>query len=335
MKRAGVVGLGKMGIVHASILNALPDVELVAVMDKDKSLRRYLYGIGISVPFYQSLREMLERAELDGVFLCVPSSANYKVAKVCVEKGVNIFVEKPLANNLASAERMMELVKDKDVKHSVGFMVAYVPTFRRAREILGERIMGEVRKIEASAYLSAVFSKQHSWFYRKETAGGGAMVALGSHRIFLLHWLFSPVRRVNKAELAYSSGNEVEDGGRVEMELEGGIEAKMDVSWSAPDYENMWLEIVAFGSEGKSKINNQKIEIQLKEEGITKIHISELPDEAGFYLGGEGYCREDEDFISSLGTDREPEVTWREGYHVQKILDAVYRSAETNQPVTP
>lgn len=335
MKRVGVVGMGKMGIVHASILNALHEVELAAVVDRDESLRRYLYGMGIRAPFYQSLEEMLERERLDGVFVCVPSSANYTVARVCVEKGINIFVEKPLANNLASADRMMELVAGKDVKHSIGFMMDHVPPFRRAKEILKERIIGEVKRVETSAYLSAVFSKQQSWFYRKETAGGGAIISLGSHLIFLLQWLFSQVEWVKKAELTYSSGNEVEDGGKVEMELKKGIEATMDISWSAADHENMALEISALGSQGKLRVNSQEIEIQLKEEGVTKIHISELPDKASFYLGREGYCWEDEDFISCLETNKEPEATWREGYQVQRILDAIYRSAEANQPVTP
>ena len=333
MKMAGVVGMGKMGIVHASILNCLPDVKLAAVMDKDSTLSRYLHGMGIHAPLYRSLEEMLKEQKLDVVFVCTPSSANYTVVRACIERGVNVFVEKPLANNLTNAEKMMELVRSNNVKHSVGFMYAQVPTFRRAREIIAEGAIGQVRKIEASVYQGAIFSKQQFWPYQKETAGGGAIMSLGAQMIFLLHWLFSPVRHVNRVELTYSSGNEVEDGGKVEMELEGGTEAKMDVSWSVPLYDTMWIEIAAFGSEGKLKVNNQDIEIQLKQESATRTHISELPDEARFYLGGEGYYAQDDGFLSCLGTDREPDVTWREGYHVQRVLDAIYRSAEARDTI--
>ncbi len=335
MKRVGVVGMGKMGIVHSAILNALPDVELAAVMDKDKSLRQYLYGMGIRAPFYHSLEEMLGKEKLDGVFACVPSSTNYIVAKSCIERGISIFLEKPLANNLANANKMMALVKDrKDIKHGVGFMMAYVPTFCHAKEVLQSASLGEVREIRASAYQSAVFSKQKSWFYKKEAAGGGAVTSLGSHLIFLLQWLFSPVRRVHEASLAYSSGNEVEDAGRIELEMDGGVRATMDISWSAPGYDNMELDILVIASEGELRVTNQETVLQLKDEGVTRVHISELPDRAKFYLGGEGYCQEDEDFISCLGADKQPKVTWREGYWVQVVLDAIYRSAEANQAVT-
>jgi len=328
MKRVAVVGMGKMGIVHASILNSMPDVELVAVADRSKGLRRYLHGLGIKAPFYESLEEMIKAQKPDAIFACVPSSANYIIAKTCIENDVNIFVEKPLANNLENAEKMIGLVNGENLKHSVGFMVAYMPIFGRAKEIIDGAILGQIKGIEASAYLSAVFSPQKSWFYRRDTAGGGAVVSLGSHLIFLLNWFFGTVKQV-KTELVYSSGNEVEDGGKVEMELEGGIEARMDVSWSTLGYETMGMEMVVYGSQGKLRASNQEINLWLDRGEHRRIHISEIPDQARFYLGGEGYYKEDEEFISSIGTDEQPMVTWREGYQVQKVLRAIYQAAET------
>lgn len=328
MKRIGVAGLGKMGILHASLINHMPSAELVGVVDKDKSLRRSLRGTGIKVPFYQSLENMLQAEDPDGIIACVPSSANSTIAKACAERGVSILVEKPLANSLKEAEEMIHMVDGKDLKHGVGFMLAYVPTFLKAKEILDEDIIGQIKGIEASVYLSAVFSKQKGWFYSKESSGGGAIVSLGSHLLFLLTWFFGPVKQV-EARLVYDSGNEVEDGGRVNIELREHIEATMDVSWSSPGYETMRTEMVIHGSQGTLSITNEQIELWLDGNEHKRIHISQIPDDASFYLGGDGYYSEDEDFVSCIGTDKQPRVTWREGLQVQRTLHAIYRSAET------
>ena len=133
MKRIAVVGLGKLGIIHSSILNALPDVELTAVMDKDKGLRRYLYGMGIRVPFYQSLEEMLAGEKLDGVFVCVPSSASYSVVKACIERGINIFVEKPMCLTAKEAQDLIDLAHINNLKIMVGFVYLYSNEYGRIK----------------------------------------------------------------------------------------------------------------------------------------------------------------------------------------------------------
>ncbi len=326
MKRAAVVGIGKMGIVHASLLNALPDVELVAIVDRDKKLKNRARGIGVKASFYTDLEEMLEKGKLDAVFLCLPSYINYPLAKACAEKGINIFVEKPLANNVENAKEMAELAQRTGIKSAVGYMVAFIPTFEKAEELLKEETIGRVQKVEAKACLSAVFSRQDSWFCKKDKAGGGAVSAIGSHLIYLVERLLLPVKNINSVELRYPTGNEVEDEGRIELELEGEIPVLMDVSWSIPGYKNIWLMLKFWGEKGNLKVTNQELEIDAREHQM--IHISELQRKAKFYLGGYGYCEEDEDFISCIGSGNEPKVTWQDGLRVQGVLSNIYERAE-------
>lgn len=332
MKRAAVVGLGKMGILHASILNCMPGVDLVGVADASKGPKRIVRGVGIGAPYYLSLEDMLTAQNPDAVFVCVPSSANHVIAETCLNNNVSMFVEKPLANNIENAAKMIEIAEGKNLKCSIGFMLAYVPTFRQAKEYVAEGILGKLTLAEATTYLDAISSPQKSWICKSQSSGGGAMVALGSHLIFLLNWMLGEARQV-KAELVYTSGNEVEDTGRVEMELEGNIEASMDISWSAPGYKTMSTEIVFHGTLGKLRVSNQEIDLWLDSGGHTKIHASEILDNAPFYLGGEGYYSEDEEFMSLIGTDARPPRTWEEGYRVQKALHAIYESARTSTTV--
>ena len=77
------------------------------------------------------------------------------------------------------------------------------------------------------------------------------------------------------------------------------------------------------------RVNNLEIDLCPSGGDHKRTHASEIPDEAPFYLGGEGYYREDEEFISSIGTDKQPLWTWQEGYQVQKTLHAIYESERT------
>ncbi len=332
MKKTCVVGMGKMGIVHASILNCIPTTELVAVSDMNKNQRRILQGVGIHSRFYESAQEMIQKENPDAVFICVPSCFNHVIAETCANYNVSMFVEKPLANTLENAEKILEFTNRIDTKNSMGFMLSYIPTFRKAKEFIDAHMLGEIQKITTSINLSAVFNHQKAWFYRKDMSGGGAMVALGSHLIFLLHWFFGPINQV-QAKLVYESGNEVEDGGKVELKLANGTEVSMDVSWSTIGYENMASEMFIHGSKGKLAVNNKELHHWSDKGELKTIHISELGEQSKFYLGGEGYFGEDEEFIAAIGTNHHTHSTFEDGYEVQKVLNAIYDSAETGRDV--
>ena len=310
MKRIAIVGLGKMGILHASLINAMQDARVVAITDKQKGLKNQLRGIGINAVFYDSLEELLKNASIDAVFACVPSSVNVHIAK-----------------------KIFELGQSSGIRNGVGYSVAYMPIFAKASDVLKTNVIGKISSVKSKAYLSAVFSKQNTWQYRKQVSGGGCIMAIGSHLLFIMSMLFGQPTKVSKSKLNYKY-NEVEDEAEFILGYNDGFNADVVVSWSIPGYQNTLFEIEIEGTKGKMTVNNNEILIYPeKRKEPFKIHAFQLKDNAHFNLGGPGYGEQDFEFVKSLFGKATPKATWKEGLHIQQIISAIYECYEKKTPI--
>ncbi len=327
-----VIGLGKMGILHTALVNMIPQVELVAVADIDKRLSKYVQQAGLKARFYYDVEQMLQDAELDAAFICTPAYTNLALATHCLEHDLDLFVEKPLAHTLVAAKEMVKLVADKKSVHATGYLFAHIALFKKAKELLDQKIIGDIFRFRSCIYISEVFAKKKGWYYDKSKSGGGAVINIASHLIYLLYHYFGPVARVFAQTLHCYS--EVEDAATAYLEFANGVKGTLDVSWSLPGYRLSYLECVVEGNNGTLELTNDYIRLYLHrpQKGFAKewttIHKIDLPQGTRFELGGEGYYEEDVDFIQCCLERKSPVVTWLDGLEVQKVIEAIYLSAE-------
>ena len=332
-KRVAIAGLGKMGIMHSAVLSAIPDAQVVAVVDRQPQLAHHLRSLGLDAPFYTSVEQMLDRVDVDAVFVCTPAAAHLPTAQVCVEKGVHVFVEKPLADTLENARTMYDLVKDTAVVHAVGYMKGHYPLYQKMRALVRGGTLGRVHQCHCTVYLSQVFRPSKGWIYNKDSSGGGIIINSTCHLLFLLHWFFGNVTGVFAR--ARSIHSAVEDVAAVILEFENGVVASVDTSWGVPGYSVEHTQILMIGERGSVEITDDRARLFLTRDegehrqGWTEFHRSELdraPVDLSPEYGGEGYCNEDVEFIKCCASGAEPLVSWREGLRVQEIVEAIYRS---------
>ena len=96
MIKAAVIGLGKMGLSHCSILNAQPDVDLVAVCDTSSLvLEAFKKFSGSTV--YSDYKALLDQEELEAVIVATPTKLHYDIVKAALERGIHVFCEKPFS----------------------------------------------------------------------------------------------------------------------------------------------------------------------------------------------------------------------------------------------
>ena len=129
--RVGVVGVGHLGSIHAKIYNEHPDAELVCVADADGARAQKVadeLGCGC-------VADPRELPELDAVSVAVPTVAHAAVAVPLLEKGVGCLVEKPLAKDLADADRILEAAERGGATLAVGHVERFQPGVRRVREL--------------------------------------------------------------------------------------------------------------------------------------------------------------------------------------------------------
>jgi len=326
-----------MGILHTALVNMIPQVELVVISDINKKLSKYVKNSGLNVPFFSDLSQMLKEVDMDAVFICTPPFTNLSLISQCAEYNLDMFVEKPLAESFKSAKKIVEFVSKRKIIHSTGYLFAHIPIFRKAKDLLEKNILGQIFCFRSSMYISMVFGPKKGWLFDKSKSGGGVIINTASHIIFLLFWLFGSVENVFAKTINIYS--KVEDSGSIIFEFSNGIIGTLDTSWSIPGYRLSSIQIVIEGKNGLMEITDDYIKLNLfkpvKEfnQGWTTIHKIDLCSSSKFDLGGEGYYDEDLHFIECCLNRKTPFVSWKEGLEVQKIIEAIYRSAELKQMV--
>lgn len=335
--KVGIIGLGKMGILHTAQLKTIKDAEIVAVADVEKRLGQYSKKIDPDIPFFSSIKKMLDSVPMDAVYICTPAFTHLEVCELCSKYKVHQFIEKPLAESLESAKKIVNLKKSPETILATGYSFAFHPIFQKVKELLDKDILGKVFRANSSTYISVVLKKQSGWLYERDKSGGGIIINSASHLIHLLWWYFGDVKYVfSKTQSLYS---EVEDCAYVCFEFKNRTQSIMDASWSIPGFRLQEINFTVECQNGKMEVCNDMIKIYLDKSrrefkaGWTTLHKIDLGDSADFFLGSEEFNIEDKHFVECCLRKETPLVSGKDGFKVQRIIEAIYRSAETNRVV--
>jgi predicted dehydrogenase len=322
-----VIGLGKMGLVHGSAAT-IAGGRIVGLVDPQPKTLGNARWIGLSAPFFTSLDDLFQLQVPDAVFVAVPSNSNLKVARLCLAAGVRgIFLEKPLASIVESADELVSLASDARVIDGVGYMLRHVPTFRLALRLLRDEVIGKVRELQAEAVMDAKLPKRGTWFRQRTASGGGALTSLGSHILSLLDAAFGPIANVEAVRFTALPG-QVEDRARATVCYACGVRASLSVGWDVPGYETMHVALVFEGSRGRLSADLEHI-VLTQPTGQRIWTERQIADDAPGFVGGRGFVRQDAHFLTAvLGGDAE-RVTWCEGARIQHVLADLYRTEST------
>ncbi|MEM0030026.1 MAG: Gfo/Idh/MocA family oxidoreductase [Candidatus Nitrosocaldus sp.] len=337
----GIIGMGKMGILHAGILAALDGVRVTAAAEKDDTVRNYLKGILHDINVYDDYTKMLAKEDLNLVYITTPVSLHAMMIKECIKHGTNFFVEKPLAVNMQECIEICRLASN-GVVSAVGFSKRFTDTFVKAREIIASNILGELIYVKGTMYLTQVFASGKGWRFKRSESGGGVMLELASHLVDMLQWYFGTVKSVASITRGYYS-SEVEDFAHAMLRFENGLTGYLDASWSVRNYRLPEMSIEVHGSNGTMLVNDDYIRITLDDaskassvdglsigEGLTTIYKQDLFKGVPIDIGGVEYTREDMHVVECVKERRQSMINVFEAAKVQAVIDAIYNSAKSN-----
>jgi predicted dehydrogenase len=336
--RVALIGLGKLGILHTAVVNMIPDAELCALVDVNKQLSRYAEQAGLKAPFFTDTERMLAEIRPDAAVICTPAFVNLSVARPCLEKGLDVFVEKPLAHTFEAAKTMVALAGRSHAVNATGYLMAHMTIFQKAKSLISEGVLGRLERVRASVYTSEVFAKKKGWLYDPDKAGGGAVISIASHLLYLLYWYFGQAREAFAQTKAIYS--DVEDAATALLLFDGGLHGTMDVSWSLPGFRLPHTEIHVEGDNGTMEVTGDYVKLYLFRghksypREWTTIHKIDLPSPGRFIIGAEGLYEEDQDFVSRCLDRGRPAVSWSDGLEVQRMIEAIYRSAAQKKVIS-
>ncbi|WP_430686014.1 Gfo/Idh/MocA family oxidoreductase [Leptolyngbya sp. AN02str] len=131
--RVGVIGVGNMGQHHTRVLSLLKDVELVGV--SDVNVERGLDTAGkYRVRFFEDYHELIER--VDAVCIAVPTRLHHPVGMACLQAGVHVLIEKPIAASIAEAESLVNAAAETNCILQVGHIERFNPAFQELSKVL-------------------------------------------------------------------------------------------------------------------------------------------------------------------------------------------------------
>ena len=329
----GVVGMGKMGILHTGILNSLDGVEVKAVADKQDLILSFIRGALPSIKTYKDYNEMVKKEDPDLIYIATSTSLHTEMAMDCVDRGIPFFVEKPLGISVDDCLPLLDVVKQQPVINMVGYCKRFVDTFKKAKEIIDSDALGDLIYFNSSMYVSQLFSGGKGWRYKKESSGGGVLNTLAAHLIDLLLWFFGDVALVNGNVKSYYS-RDVEDFVHSYLSFESGLEGYLDTSWSVRNHRLPEIKIEVHGENGMLVVTDDYVKIYLdRESSWTTYYKQDLYEGVDFDLGGPEYTIEDKYLIESIRNKRGTEIDVFEGFKVQNVIEAIYKSASDKHAV--
>ena len=197
MPTAAVIGCGDVSSVHFGALATMDDVDLVAVCDADSgrlAAAEALHG----VPGYVDHLDMLAEVRPDVVHICTPHHLHASIAADCLERGVNVIVEKPLAHTLEEGRRLIEAADQSPAKIAVCFQNRYNATSQAMRRMLDGGGLGRVVGASATVmwHRSGDYYRDRPWRGTWAEGGGGLLMNQAIHTVDLLQWLVGDVAKV-------------------------------------------------------------------------------------------------------------------------------------------
>lgn len=323
--KVGFIGCGGIAAAHADRLSRFNDVELTAFSDLLVERAQELasrYG-GRA---YTSWREMLDRESLDAVFVCLPPFAHEDEVEVAAEKGVHIYIEKPIALDVGLAERMVEAVKKHGVKSQVGYQLRFSFAAERTKQLIDSGEVGSVGLAVGAFWCR--FLRTDWWIDRSKS--GGQLVEQATHLYDLLRWFCGEVSTVyaEMDRLFYRDipGMTIEDTSGVVLRFRSGAIGVVSSTIGAVP-ERWWTRWSIIGTGAT-----------IEADGIESLKVyystrRPLIVEALEERGRDPLVLAERDFIDAVLHDREARVPIEEGARTLKLTLAAARAAEEHAPV--
>src|SRR5665647_2528054 len=321
-----VVGVGKMGLVHASIFNTLPNVELVALCDTSTLIRKFCSKLLSGVKIIDDIAKMSD-LDIDIVCVTTPIPSHYSIINslYSTQKSPNIFVEKTLSSSYSDSEKLCELARNSGRADMVGYMKRFGVTFNKAKELLEQGAIGSILSFEAHAYSSDFFGLSNP--SQKSSSRGGVLSDLGSHVIDLSLWFFGDLQ----VQPNQNPGEGIQNTVQFKVKNSDSVEGVFDVSWIKDGYHVPEFGLLIKGSKGTIVVDDDVVKLEPESGKLIKWHRHDLSDNVGFLLGAPEYYREDAYFVESILNKVTAEPSFVTASKVDRVIGAVFQGAEKNE----
>lgn len=343
-----VVGTGFGKKVHIPSFEAHADTEVVAIYHRDLETARNLATIHQIPHACDQITDIVALPEVQGVSLSTPPFLHYEMAKVILQAGKHLLLEKPTTLSAQEARELYHLALSHQCITTMDFEFRFVPAWQRFSELLAEGYVGPKRLIKIDWLVSSRADAQRPWnWYAQKDKGGGALGAIGSHAFDYLLWLFGPAKRLcGQLSTAIPARPDPASGGELRfvdaddtcmllVELADGTPCQICLSSVTYQGRGHWLEVygdlgtLVLGSDNQQDyVHGFRLWGSQRGEGLAEMSVPERLAFPRSYPDGRisAFIRVVDQWVSAIKAGQNLVPSLREGVYSQLLMDLTHES---------
>ncbi|MGW7915081.1 Gfo/Idh/MocA family protein [Staphylococcus xylosus] len=330
MLKVGVVGLGDISQIHIHAIQQNPKAQLIAVCDEDMTLKN-------KVPhskFYNDLNSMLDSETLDCVHICLPHHLHVSATTTCVERGVHVLQEKPLAVNAKEGLELVTLQRQfPEIKIGICFQNRYNDTFQTLNHIVRSGQYGEVIGVKGLVtwFRPESYYTEKPWRGQMEYAGGGVLINQSIHTLDLMQLLCGNIASIKgTVSQLLDYDIEVEDTASAHIKFENNANGMFFATNANFGNSSVELQVI-FENEKLTikdniltRMNKQGYKIQIKED-------EKLDGDKSYY--GPSHGKLINQFYDCIINDEDDYIQPKDALASIAMIDAIQKSSKSNSVV--
>lgn len=338
--RLSVMGAGLIGKRHIEHILTRPEASLASIIDPLPAARELAQSLNIG--WYPFFRDIPPNDRPEGVIVATPNQMHVANGMECIDAGIPVLIEKPIADDLAGAERLVDSAERQGVALLVGHHRRHNPMIQRAKAEIDSGRLGKIISVHGMFWLI----KPDDYFdlaWRREKGAGPVFLNL-IHDVDLLRYLCGEIAAVQAAQSNRVRGNAVEETAVIILHFQSGALGTVNVSDTIPA---PWSWEFTSG-ENPTYSHTQETCYQIggtrASLAIPQLDLWQHPSEASWWVPIErkrlSYAPVDPlglqiaNFCAVIRGAAEPVVSGREGLNTLRVIDAVKRSAESGALVS-
>jgi predicted dehydrogenase len=238
MLRGAVIGFGRMGITHFSILNTHPEVKMVAICDTHSIVRNNAAKY-LKVESYDNYEKMLDEMDLQFAVVATPTATHKETVESALRRGLHVFVEKPFTLNPQQGNELVQLAKEAKVVNQIGYVFRFNDVFQEVKKLIDMGALGDLLTFKMEMNGPTVLHDAKSSWRFKKGEGGGCLYDFASHAIDLINYFIGPPDKVVGSVLQSIYSEHLEDFIITTYIYENGIRGSLLANWSDPSYRKV------------------------------------------------------------------------------------------------
>ena len=341
--RIASIGVGMIGHVHAQILSRMDECAYTGIADIDPHANELARQLGTR--YYEDYKEMIEREQPDGVVISVPNELHKPIGCFCLERGVHVFVEKPISTTIEEAQALIKSAQKNKVKLLIGHHRRFNPMVVATKELIHRGDLGDLVGVSVlwAMYKPSDYFTAGDWRRRK---GGGPFLINTIHEMDNLRYMYGEIERVYAQASNKTRKFEVEDTLCLTVRFEDGVLASVLMSDTAPSlwgYEATMGENKFFYRTNGDIYHFLGTKASLTFPGMVKVYYAD-PSKKGWQYplstehldikSDDPYPEQMSHFCRVIKGEENPRTSGEDALRTLRVISAVIESVEKRKPIT-